>query len=186
MTEKELLDKAKEYYNAAHELDKKCEWFDAEREFEIRYITGNTKYYWSLLCLGPCEKAFMQERGISEKPTIRLSAKNYYKLFYRDGKLIKVENYIEGILRGYFLCYYYDGARVLKPFDLYRKPEWHYTIVTFFGDEKPVREVWITDSYNQVIFTDYRYADKIYYTSANVLPHAICDRIQTYTEGCIE
>ena len=187
MDAEELLTTAAAIYAEAYKLAAPCEWFDVDGEYEIRYLTGNTKYYWSLLCCGLRERIFITSRGIFEKEKIRSNTKNYYKLFYQNGRLVKIEDYIENRLSGYFLCFYIGNARILQSFDNHtKKPTWHYCIVTWFSDFGVEKEVWINENGSQIKFSEYVAKDDcIEYRQANCLPCAIHeeDRINYYYRG---
>lgn len=183
----ELLKTAASIYAEAHRLAKPCKWFDVDEDCEIRYLTGNTRYYWTLLCCGLRERLLMKERGFCEKEKIRSNAKNYYKLFYKNGKLLKIENYIENRISSYDLCFYKGNARVLQSFDnINKKPTWHYCIVTWFSDFGVEKEVWIDEKGLQIIFSEYAQKDGIIeYRRANCLPRTKYpeDRIMSYERG---
>lgn len=186
MNRKCVLKRASALFKEAYEYAKRCKWFDVDSaECDIKYMTGNARYAWDLLCCGHKETLFKAERGISEKDNIRGNTKNYYKLFYKDGKLVKVENYIEGKLSGYYLCYYTANVRVLMPFDVDKTNDtwWHYCIVTWFNARGVEKEVWIEDDDSQIIFGTYDYFDdKIEYEYANVIPHSEV-KINSYEKG---
>ncbi len=183
----ELLQTAESIYAEAYKLAEPCKWFDVDGECEIRYITGNTKYYWWPLCCGWRERLLKKNRGIFEKEKIRSNAKNYYKLFYKDGKLLKVENYIENRISSYYLCFYIGNARVLQSFDnIHKTPTWHYCIVTWFSDFGVEKEVWIDEKGKQIIFSEYAQKDDgIEYKFAKCLPASIYeeDRVYYYERG---
>ncbi|MDE6075597.1 MAG: hypothetical protein K2G26_04090 [Clostridia bacterium] len=187
MDAEELLKTAEAIYKEAYKLAAPCEWCDVDGDCEIRYLTGNTKYYWTLLCCGLKERLFMKSRSISEKEKIRSNTKNYYKLFYKDGRLVKVEDYIENKLSRYFLCFYTRNARVLQSFDNQtKKPVWHYCIVTWFSDFGVEKEVWINEEGSQIIFSEYiPQGNVIEFRQANCLPHTTYkeDRINFYYRG---
>jgi len=187
MDVEEILSTAASIYSEAYKLAKPCKWFDIDGECEIKYLTGSTKYYWTLLCCGLRERLYIKSRGICEKEKIRSNAKNYYKQFYKNGKLLKIEDYIENRLSGYHLCFYIGNARVLQSFDnISKKPTWHYCIVTWFSDFGVEKEVWIDEKGHQVIFSEYAPQDDIIkYRYVNCLPHAKHseDRIISYERG---
>ncbi|MCI9518868.1 MAG: hypothetical protein HFK08_06405 [Clostridia bacterium] len=177
-----VVNKAIDLNGKAYEYAKSSKWFDVdESECEIRYMTGNTKYYWSLLCCGLRETLMKQEHNITERKSIRKTAKSYYKLFYKDGKLIKVENYNYG-LKGYYLFYYYDDVRVLMPFDVDKTNAWwHYCIVTWFNSHGVEKEVWIDEKGLQVIYTEYDYSEKeVRFETANCVPRALNEKYRIH------
>lgn len=184
MNENEILEKARLYFEKAYELCKPCEWFETDDDCEVKYMTGNTRFYWSLLCCGLAETLMKRDHGIYERDRLQGNTKNYYKLFYKNGRLIKVEDYIDGRLRGYFLSFYNGNVRVLKPFDTDKICHWlHLGIVSEFSEEGVVNEVLI-DENGQVINSEYRYKTNIVeYETANCLPNAKCDRIQAFEQG---
>jgi len=183
----EVLKTAASIYSEAYKLAKPCKWFDVEGECEIKYLTGNTRYYWTLLCCGLRERMYIKSRGICEKEKIRSNAKNYYKLFYKNGKLLKIENYIENRISSYYLCFYIGNMRVLQSFDnIHKAPTWHYCIVTWFSDFGVEKEVWINEKGTQIIFSEYAPKDDVIeYRFAKCLPSSIYeeDRVYYYERG---
>lgn len=187
MDKHRVVKRAEEFFKDAYKYAKRCKWFDVDpAECEIKYMTGNVRYAWSLLCRGHKETLFKAERGISEKDKIRCNTENYYKLFYKNGKLIKVEDYTEGRLSCYYLCFYTENIRVLMPFDVDKTNDtwWHYCIVTWFNDGGVEKEVWIEDDDSQIIYSVYDYSfDRIEYEYANVIPHSKECKINSYERG---
>lgn len=184
MNENEVLNKAFRYYEEAYNLCAPCEWFETDLNCEVKYLSGNTRYLWSLLCCGLKETLWKRENGIYEKDTLRKNAKNYYKLFYQNNRLLKVEDYVESRLIGYYLCFYRGSIRILKPFNRVKICDWlHYGIVTWFSEKGVDKEVWI-DENGQIIYSEYTYrTDKVEFEKANCLPKAKYDKIQSYEKG---
>lgn len=181
MDEKNLIKTAKGYYKKLNKIVSKCKFFTVDDVCEIKYMS-NSKYRWNILLRGPMSVKLREDNSIFERDNLRQGTKNYYKFFYKDNALLKIESYVNGRIDCVFLCYYFENLRILKPFTVSGDFYPTYSLITSYSQNKVEKEVWLDD--DQIILETYTYKDNfIDYEFANMAPNSPKHKILSYLKG---
>lgn len=173
-----MLNTAKQFDKKYRKIIDRCEFFAVDDDCEVKYI-GNQYREAALLC-GERSRKLRFDKKICEKDNISSAAKNYYKLLYKNGRLIKVESFINGKADHIYLCYYEKNLRVLKPFTTDGGFYPAYTLITAYNKNVVESEVMIADA--QIVYEVYRYGKYIEYEYANVVPNDKY-KVMAYAKG---
>ena len=158
-----------------------CPFFMVDEDCEIRYMK-NLKRSSSLLLCGQMSEKLKKDNNIFEREKLKASTKNYYKLFYKNKVLLKVENYINGRIDNIYLCFYFNNLRILKPFTKDGGFYPTYTLITVYSNNKVVKEIRLDDA--QIIIEAYSYhKDSVEYEFANLVPTSFKHKILSYSKG---
>jgi len=183
MNEKHLLKLANDCYNEYYERISQCDFFTVDNDCETRYMS-NSKHRWSILLCGPMSEKLRQDNKIFEKRKLRANTKNYDKLFYKNGTLLKIERYVNGRLDHIYLCYYCGNVRILKPFTANGGFYPTYSLITVYSNKKVIKEIWIDG--DQIITETYSYNNgSIDYEFANLAPASAKNKILFYSKGSL-
>lgn len=181
MDEKKLIKIAKGYYKKQNRIVSKCKFFIVNNDCEIKYMS-NSKYRWNTFLCGPMSKKLKKDNNVIERDNLRQNTKNYYKLFYKDNALLKIESYVNGRIDCVYLCYCFENLRVLKPFtesgDFYPT----YSLITVYSENNIEKEFWLDG--DQIILEAYTYKNNyINYEFANMAPTSPKYKILAYSKG---
>lgn len=182
MDEKYLLEIANDCHNKFDKIISECSFFTVDDDCEIRYMS-NSKLLRVLLC-GPMSRKLNKDKNVSERNKLSPKSKNYYKLFYKNNVLLKVESYINGSPDHIYLCYYFDSLRILKPFSRDGGFYPAYTLITVYSNDRVVKEILLEG--NQIITETYVYNNgSVEYEFADIVPDATKYKIRSYSKGII-
>ena len=95
----------------------------------------------------------VQKHKIKEQPKLRFGTKNYIKKYYQNGKVLKIDCYVDGIPDISFFAYYEGNRRYLFP----SRAGGIYTIVSVYDGESVTEEYMVNES--QIIYYGYNKAD---------------------------
>lgn len=142
------------------ELAKTFDYSDIDgADAEISYL-ATKKYCWLGLHEGIASQADIKAKRTKFSDKIRANCRFYNKFFYRDGKLLKVESYVEGHdrLAAWYRACYIDNKRYLYPGGWCGEKGYGYIFVTEHRDGKVYEEYMVKDT--QIVFWRYRYTSE--------------------------
>ncbi|MCR4888316.1 MAG: hypothetical protein K5979_03940 [Ruminococcus sp.] len=99
------------------------------------------------------QKLACKKNRLKEKDTIRKDCKNYSKIYKKDGKVIRVENYVKGQIDVIFIAHYTADKRFLFPFSSSGGYYPTYSYVTHYYNGDVYEEY--SASKNQIVFERY-------------------------------
>lgn len=96
----------------------------------------------------------MQRYKIKEQKKLRAGTKHYYKKYYIDGSLEKIESYSDGNVALCYFALYHDNTRYLIPFWENNKP-YPYTYTYALKKDGDVTEEYTVQG-SQIVYSCYR------------------------------
>lgn len=138
---------------------------------EITYIPTKKRNYLGMKS-GIDGLAEMKKYKVKESTKIRSNCMFYHKYYKIDGKIVKIENFVNGHdrLTNNYIAYYENNYRYLFPFYKTEKAVGLYVFVTHFENEQVVEEYFIQN--NQIVYEVYEHANgnKVNYYYINYVP----------------
>lgn len=103
----------------------------------------------------------MQRYKIKEQNKLRAGTKHYYKKYYIDGKIEKIESHSDGKVALCYFASYHDNTRYLIPFGENNKP-YPYTYTYALKRDGDVTEEYMVQGF-QIVYSRYRKIDQANY-----------------------
>lgn len=167
----DLTDNEKSYLiglmNEARQIIKDYRYTDFDSsDSEILYSRNNHDLT-TALCDGLEALYIMQKCGIKCRTTLRKGAKNYIKRYCKNGKVQRIDCYVDGKLDITYMAYYQENKRYLMPFyPDSKKPSIAYTCVTVYKNDFIAEEYLVNDS--QIVYYRYEKIPDIYFKKLHI------------------
>lgn len=149
----------KKLLKEVNEIREKEKYTDiSENDYdEISFIANKKRTEFGLLC-GLMRQFEAKELGVTEKNSIRQGTKFYYKIFKKEGKIVRIESFINGKIDVVFVAHYIKNRRFMFPFldggGFY--PTYSY-VSCFDGNE--IKEEYMVEN-GQIVYECYSRIDK--------------------------
>ena len=154
----DLTDDAKSYLidllNQTNKIVKDYQYNACDFSFtDITYVK-NINDLTTAVCEGLDSLLSMQKHKIKEQTKLRSGTKNYYKKYYQNGNIKKIDCYVDGNHDFSFMAYYENNKRYLIPF----KPEtnqhsYTYTVVSVYDGNNVIEEYLVIET--QIVYFRY-------------------------------
>lgn len=124
---------------------------------DITYLPSKLRIYWPGRIDSPNFQWEMEKAGVSEKPKLRKGTQNYFRIVRKDGKLLRIDTYINGQLDVIQIAHYEDGCRYCIPFSEDGGVYYTYVDVVRYRDGQVAEDYMVRGS--QILHRAYDYAD---------------------------
>ncbi len=157
---------------SAHQKFKDYERLELDTTtFEITYIPTKKRNFMGLKD-GISGLVEMRKYKVKESATIRSNSMYYHKFYKAEGKVIKVDSFVEGHERldVSYSAYYEGDYRYLFPYTKFGTKSWTYMIVTRYKNSKVLEEYMVSG--NQIVYEKYDYTNEgiVNYYYINYVP----------------
>ncbi len=145
---------------------------DFAEAYDITYLPNRQRFSMGL-GEGLAFQAECKTYKTTEKDKIKANCLHYNKIYKKDGRVVKIENYFDGKTdHSCFLAYYEDHYRYLFSIDAHKVGNW--TFITRFENNRVVEEC--TISGNTLAYEKYSgfSENRVDYYSAFYVPYSYC------------
>jgi hypothetical protein len=121
---------------------------------DITYLPSKLRIYWPGRIGSLDFQLEMESCGVQEQSKLRSNAKNYFRILRKDGKLLRIDSYIQGRLDVINLFHYEGSKRYSIPFTSWGTP-YPTCICVLIENDGSVPEAYMVGN-GQIIYCAYR------------------------------
>ncbi len=124
---------------------------------DITYLPSKLRIYWPGRIGSLDFQLEMESCGVQEQSKLRSNAKNYFRILRKNGKLLRIDSYIQGRLDVIHLFHYEGSKRYSIPFTSWGAP-YPTCICVLIENDGSVQEAYMVGN-GQIIHCAYRNID---------------------------